>query len=423
MSSNRLLALLGGVVAALIVAVVIVSVVVVSRSGKSSSNSAASSTGANKSSSAASQAKAGTALRLPGDDPLTLDPALVFDVTSSEYVVELFGGLVTLDKDLKVVPDIAKELPTVSSDGTTYTFKLRDDVVFSGSNKKVTAQDFKYSLERAADPKTNSPTADTYLGDIIGTKDMIRSKAKEISGVKVIDDTTLQITIDAAKPYFLAKLTYPTAFVVEKQQVESDARNWTRHPHGTGPFILKQWNIGQNVTLVPNGRYHLGVPALKEVDFQLAGGSALTQYENNEIDVSPVGINDIERVRDSNDPLNKEFHEKPALSTGYIAFNVSQPPFDDPNVRKAFSQSIDKDQLVNVILKNEATKADGILPPGMPGYSKDIKGLAYDPSAAKQLIQSSKYNGKLPPIQLTTSGQGANVGPLVEAIVQQWKQN
>jgi oligopeptide transport system substrate-binding protein len=414
MNNNRLLAILGGIVAVLIIAVIAVSVVLVSRGGSSRSGGAGN---------AGRRGGSSEAFRLPGDDPLTLDPAQVFDTNSSEYVVHLFGGLVTIDKDLKIVPDIAKAAPDISSDGKTYTFHLRDDVVFTGSNRKVTAQDFKYSLERAADPKTDSPTADTYLGDIVGAKDMIRGRANSISGIKVVDDSTLQIQIDAPKPYFLAKLTYPTSFVVDKQQIDSDPRNWTRHPNGTGPFTLKEWNIGKDVILVPNPRYHLGVPALKEVDYNLAGGSVLTQYENNEVDLAGVGINDIERVRDKNDPLNKQFHEKPALSTGYIGFNTQKPPFDDPKVRQALSEAIDKDQLVNVILKNEADKATGILPPGMPGFSKETKGLPFDVNAAKQLLQDSKYAGNLPAIQLTLSGQGANVDPLTQAIIQMWKTN
>ncbi|MGH2447515.1 MAG: ABC transporter substrate-binding protein, partial [Chloroflexota bacterium] len=282
MSSNKLLATLGGVVAVLIVALIVVAVVVTRGSGgKATASASSSKSTTSKSAAAAPKANSGQTLRIPGDDPLTLDPALVFDVTSSQYVVELYGGLVTLDKSLKVVPDIASAMPTVSADGKTYTFHLRADVVFSGSNRRVTAQDFKYSIERACDPNTNSPTADTYLGDIVGCKDMLRSRAKSVSGVKVIDDSTLQITIDASKPYFLAKLTYPTAFVVDKDQIQSDPHNWTRNPHGTGPFILKNWNIGQSLTMVANPRYHLGVPQVKEVDFELAGGSALTEYQNN----------------------------------------------------------------------------------------------------------------------------------------------
>jgi oligopeptide transport system substrate-binding protein len=361
-------------------------------------------------------------LRLPGDDPLTLDPALVTDVTSANYVVELFGGLVTLDKDLKIQPDIAREW-SVSEDGTKYTFKLRDDVAFSGSGRRVTAEDFKWSIERAANPETDSPTADTYLGDIVGAKDMIRGRIKEISGLKVIDSNTLEITIDAPKPYFLAKLTYPTAFVLDKDQIDRDKRNWTRRPNGTGPFKLGEWKIGERIVLVPNERYHgTPKPSLKKVTYSLAGGSSLTQYENEEIDLAGVGVNDIERIRDKSERLNKQFVEKPDLSTYYIAFNTKQPPFDDVKVRQAFGMAVDKQRIVDVVLKNIVPPANTILPPGMPGYNKDTKGLPYDPARAKQLLQESKYQGRLPRVVLTLSGQGQNVGPTVEAMLEMWKQ-
>jgi oligopeptide transport system substrate-binding protein len=416
-NEKRLLAILAGVVGVLVIAVVAVSVILLAgRSGGSTSSTQGSS---NRSS--AGPRESGE-LRLPGDDPLTLDPALVTDVSSAIYVVELFGGLVGLDKSLKVVPDIAREW-TVSDDGKTYTFKLRDDVIFTGSNRRVTASDFKYSLERAADPQTDSPVADTYLGDIVGAKDMIRGKAKEISGVKVVDDTTLQITIDAPKPYFLAKLTYPTAFVVDKDQISRDKRNWTRRPNGTGPFKLQEWKIGERVVLVPNERYHGDPkPKVSKVTYNIAGGSSLTQYENDEVDIAGVGVNDIERIRDKSERLNKEFVEKQELSTSYVAFNTKQPPFDDAKVRQAFALSIDRDRIASVILKNLAPPATTVLPPGMPGYNKNQRGLAYDPDRAKQLLAESKYGTRLPRVVMTMSGTGANLGPTTEAILEMWKQ-
>lgn len=415
MTEKKLLAGIGAVVGVLVLAVAVMTVVILSRGG-----------GDDIAAGGASQSSAGPReageLRLPGDDPLTLDPALVTDVTSATYVVELFGGLVMLDKDLKVVPDIAREWK-VSDDGLRYTFSLRDDVVFSGSGRGVRAQDFKYSMERAAAPDTDSPTADTYLGDIVGAKDMIRNKTKEISGIKVIDDRTLEITIDAAKPYFLAKLTYPTAFAVDKEQIERDKRNWTRRPNGTGPFKLQEWKIGERVVLVPNERYHGDPkPQLKKVTFNLAGGSSLTQYENDEIDLAEVGINDIERIRDKGERLNKEFVEKPELATRYVAFNTKQPPFDDPKVRQAFAMAVDKQRIVDVVLRKIMPVADTILPPGMPGFSAEIKGLRYDPAKAKQLLQESKYQGRLPRVVMTLSGQGQNVGPTIEAMLEMWKQ-
>lgn len=435
--SNKLLAGLAGAVGVLIIGIAVLAVAIIASSGGSSSGaksttkltSSGNGTPAPGASSNTNSAKApssnvkGGELRVPGDDPLTLDPALAFDTTSAEYIVEIYGGLVQLDKNLKIIPDIARDMPTISPDGKSYTFKLRDDVVFQNSNRKVTAQDFKYSMERAASPDTGSSTADQYLGDIVGAKDMIRGKASSISGIKVIDDQTLEIDIDAPKSYFLSKLTFPTAYVVDKTEIDQDKRNWTRHPNGTGPFKLKEWKIGESLTLVANDRYHLGAPALGQITYEIAGGSALTQYENGEIDIAGVGINDIERIRDKNEPLNKEFISKPGLSTFYIGFNTKQAPFDDPKVRRAFGEAIDKQQLVDVILKDVVPAANGILPPGMPGYNKGVKGIPFDANDAKQLIQQSKYAGKIPPITFTTSGQGANVGPIDEAILQMWKDN
>jgi oligopeptide transport system substrate-binding protein len=417
-NEKRLLAILGGVVGVLVLAVVAVTFVIL---GQGDGDGGDGASGGNNNNSSGPRVEG--ELRLPGDDPLTLDPALVTDVTSATYVVELFGGLVTLDKDLKIVPDITREWQ-VSDDGMKYTFKLRDDVLFSGSGRRVTAEDFKWSIERAANPDTDSPTADTYLGDIVGAKDMIRGRTKDISGLKVIDRDTLEITIDAPKPYFIAKLTYPTAFVLDKDQIEKDKRNWTRRPNGTGPFKLQEWKIGERVVLVPNERYHgTPKPSLKRITFNLAGGSSLTQYENEEIDLAGVGVNDIERIRDKGEKLNQQFVEKPDLSTSYIAFNTKQPPFDDPKVRQAFGMAIDKQRIVDVVLKNIVPVANTILPPGMPGYSKDVQGLSFDPAKAKQLLQESKYQGKLPRVVLTLSGQGQNVGPTVEATLEMWKQN
>ena len=413
MKQKRWLPIAGVVAGIAVAAVVALAAVVITNNGGANSQGRPESAGV---------ARQVGELRLPGDDPLTLDPALVTDTSSATYVVELFSGLVALDKDLKVTPDIAKEW-TVSDDGMTYTFKLRDDVVFSGSGRRVTAADVKYSIERAADPVTGSPVADTYLGDIVGAADEINGKAKEISGIKVVDDSTLQITIDRPKPYFLAKLTYPTAFVVDREQIAQDPKNWTRRPNGTGPFVLQEWKIGERVVLTPNDRYYGDPkPSVSRVVFNLAGGSVLTQYESGEVDIAGVGVNDIERVRDSSEKLNAEFLTRPELSTSYIAFNVKQPPFDDPKVRQAFALAVDQDRMAHVILKDLVVPAHTILPPGIPGYSKD-QGTTYDPQRARQLLAESKYAGKLPRIVLTQSGTGSNIGPVMEAILESWKQN
>lgn len=361
-------------------------------------------------------------LRLASDDPPTLDPHLATDATSATYIVEIFGGLVTIDKDLKIVPDLAERWD-VSPDGTVYTFYLRSNALFH-SGKRVTANDIKCSMERAADPRTLSPVADTYLGDIVGVKDKLRGRTQDVRGVEVVDESTVRITIDAAKPYFLAKLTYPTAFVIDCQQVQQNPARWSQRPNGTGPYRLQSWRPGESITLVANPRYHLDPkPSIQKVTYLLAGGSPLTMYENGEIDITGVGLSDIERVRDPRDPLNKEFREVFDLDVSYIGFNIQQQPFDDVKVRQAFAMSIDKQKLAEVALRNAVTPAKGILPPGMPGYNPDLKGLEYNPERAKQLLRESKYGERLPRVTMTVVGAGATSGPTTDAILEMWRQN
>ncbi|HLF72621.1 MAG TPA: peptide ABC transporter substrate-binding protein [Dehalococcoidia bacterium] len=369
----------------------------------------------------------GTDLRLLGPEPIDLDPALIRDAGSAQYAVEVFSGLVQLNADLKVVPDIAESW-TISPDGKVYTFTLRKNALFHVDERAVTADDFKFSLDRAAKlGRTLSTTADAYLGDIVGVRDVILGKSESISGVKAINATTLEITIDAPKPYFLAKMTYPTAYVVERSQVTANPERWWYKPKGTGPYKVRTWEIGERIILEANEKYYGGAPKIKQILFNLAGGSSLTQFENCEIDVSGLGIDDLERVQSAGDPLHDQYVTGPELALSYIGFSVKTPPFDDPKVRQAFAISIDRDQLTRVVGKDASPVATSFMMPGLPGYNPNAKLPAFDPVRAKQLLQESKYGGAsgLPKVRLTVAGGagGATVGAGLEAIQQMWKQN
>jgi oligopeptide transport system substrate-binding protein len=362
-------------------------------------------------------------LNLWDTGPLTLDPAISADMSSHTYVMQIFSGLVRLDQDLNIVPDIAESLPEESPDGTVYTFHLRQGVKFH-NGKEVKAADFKYSWERACDPGTGSSTAATYLGDIVGAKDMLTGNATEISGVKVIGDYTLQVTIDAPKTYFLDKLAYPTAFVVDRANVEA-GQYWWLTPNGTGPFKLKQWAPGQRLVLERSDVYY-GQPAKSEqVVFSLAAANPMDLYETGQIDVVPVYLDYIDEVSDETNPLHLELTITPELSLYYIGFNTAEPPFDDVNVRRAFCHAIDKEHIIKVILRDMVSEARGILPPGMPGYNETVEGLDYDVEEAKALIAESKYGdvANLSPITLTVEGYGNNIPSYLGAIIQEWQQN
>jgi oligopeptide transport system substrate-binding protein len=361
-------------------------------------------------------------LKLYSIDPITLDLAVSAEMTSHEYISQLYSGLLRLDDKLGMAPDIAERWE-ISQDLRTYTFHLRKDVMFH-DGRKVTAADFKYSWERACNPATDSRVAGTYLGDIVGVMDVIQGRAKEISGIKVVNDYRFQVTIDTPKSYFLYKLTYPTAFVVDQANV-AKGREWWRQPNGTGPFKLKEWRENELLVLERNERYHGEIAKIESVEYLLWGGVPMNMYETGEIDIAGISVTYIDRVKDEAGPFYKELQITPQLSFSWIGFNTTKPPFDDVNVRKAFAQALDKDRIISLTFRNLVERADGILPPGIPGYNEYLIGLSYDVDKARELIKTSKYGdvSNLPPITLTTSGYGGLISSTLEAAITQWREN
>jgi oligopeptide transport system substrate-binding protein len=307
-----------------------------------------------------------------------------------------------------------------------YTFTLRDNVTFH-NGKKVTAEDFKWSIERAASPALASHLADTYLNDIIGAEEYIEGDADSIEGIQVIDERTLQITVDAPKAYFLAKLSYPTAFVLDRETVESGGRNWwVENAVGTGPFKLDEYRIGERIVLKRFDEYYRAPrPDVDAINMNLAGGQAMAMYENDEIDVTGVGLFDLERVLNPEEPLNKELVvAPPGFSVSYIGMNASEPPFDDPNFRRALNHAVDKELIADEVLAELVKPAYSILPPGFPGYTTDIKGLHFDPDLAREYLEQSKYADPdtRPRIVVTVPGTGGTIGLDLEVIIEMWKQ-
>lgn len=335
--------------------------------------------------------------------------------------MEVFSGLVAIDSDLKLVPDLAERWD-ISGGGTVYTFRLRAGARFH-NGKEVTAQDFVWSINRAASPRTLSPVTDTYLGDIVGVKDVLAGNTKEVTGVKALDKSTLQITIDAPKAYFLAQLTYPTGYVLDRENVESLGRRWTEKPNGTGPFKLKEYRIGERIVLERNPNYYRGQARVEEVVLILSGGSAMAMYENGEIDITGVGLADLDRVKNPSDPLSKELKEVPTdFSISYIGFNTSVPPFDDIRVRQALNHAVNKKLIADQVFANLVVPANAILPPGFPGYNANVRALEFDTQRAKELLAQSKYAGKMPRITLTVPGTGGSIGLDLEVILEMWRQ-
>lgn len=367
----------------------------------------------------------GGTLRLLFADPPTFDPHLTEDSTSGLLVNELFGGLVTIEPfNFSVALDLAERWE-ISPDGSEYTFTIHPNAKFHDGTP-VTAQDFKWSIERVADPELASPIVDQYLNDIVGVQAKLDGAASEVAGVQVVDDQTIRFNVDLPKAYFLAKLTYPSAFVLDQNNVEL-GETWFETPNGTGPFRLVEYTIGETIRLGRNEHYHLGPPHLDEVEMILSGGSRMILFENDEIDVTGVGLADLERVLDPSDALNPLVHPYPArFSTSYIGLNVDDPPLDDPKFRKALNLAFDREQIASIVYEGAVRPAKTIIPPRFPSFNPELDPYPYDPEEARRLLAESKYGAdpdSIPRLVLSISGSlGAAVPLGLEVILQAWEQ-
>lgn len=330
--------------------------------------------------------------------PTDLDPARVQDGTTIDLLQNIFEGLVAWNEKSQIVPNLAESW-VVSNGGRTYTFHLRPGVKFQ-NGREVTAQDFKYSIDRACDPATRSQTAADYLNDIVGAMDCIEGKAKGVSGVKPLDKDTLQITIDAPKSYWIDKLTYPTAWAVCREAIEKEGGVVDeRSAVGTGPFMIAKpsdYQRGYQVTLTAFPGYHGGKPALSGIVRPILqdASTRLNQFAAGDLDITPVSPADLDRI-DSDPRLKPDLKSWDRAATWYVALNQDAPgsPFKSKAVRQAFNMAIDKEEVIRVAQKGIVPVANAICPPGMGDFVSTCKPLPYDVPRAQQLMASAGYPG------------------------------
>jgi oligopeptide transport system substrate-binding protein len=358
------------------------------------------------------------ALILSSGEPETLDPALTHS-GPSDLIGDLFSGLVVLDPGMQVRPAIAESWD-VSAGGTVFTFHLNPRARFH-NGRPVVADDVRFSWERAARPATGSSTVLLYLGDIVGLAEFRAGSSDSIQGVRVLDDHTLQVTIDAPKPYFLAKLTYPVSWLVDRYQVSLP--RWELHPNGTGPFRHVQHIKDQIFTLEPNPYYYGEPPRLAHLVYLMYAGYTQRLYQDGQVDFASLSRDQLDRAQDPTDGLYGRVVTEASLCTNYVSLNTALPPFDDARVRRAFALAVDRPRYVEAIANGEDTPGRGLLPPGMPGRSEAIHDPAYDPNQARALLAQSSYASKgLPPIVWTVPTSGGQASPEAALLTDMWKE-
>lgn len=361
-------------------------------------------------------------------EPTTLDPGLVSDGPTIDLLQQVYEGLVGWSEKNEIVPKIAAAMPKVSADGRTYTFTIRDGVKFH-NGRAVTAEDVKYSITRSLEPKLNSPVAMTYLNDIVGAKAVRDGKTPDLAGVKVVDPKTVTITIDKPRAYFLGKLTYPTGYVLAKEEVEKGKMINGAHSIdggnvvGTGPFKLATYVPQSRVVIDANADYWDGKPKLSRIErpIILDAQTARNLYDTGGLDIVEVAKSQYEQ--DQNDPkLKEEIKLFPRAAVWYVGLNQTHyAPFKDKRVRLAFAHAIDKDAIIKNVLLGVPGRAEGILPEGLPGFDSNLKGLEYNPELSKKLLAEAGFpEGKgLPPLVLSFRQKQPDIANTAQVLKEQ----
>ena len=341
------------------------------------------------------------------NDLSTLDPAIGYDWQNWSIIKSIFDGLMDYRAGTtELVPHLAESFE-VSEDGTSYTFQLRDGVVFH-NGRELVAEDVKYSLERVLDPETQSPGQGFYLG-IEGAEEFIAGEAEEVTGIEVVDPATVRFQLTEPDASFLHKLALNFAHVVPQEAVEAAGGDFGHNPVGTGAFEFGEWVLGQRVVLERNPDYFVeNRPYLDRIVFQvgLDPNVAFLQLLRGQVDVLGDGIPSARFTEVMNDPdLSDQVVRGEQLNTTYVTLNTEIEPLDDPQVRKALNMAINKERIVRII-NNRADPANQILPPLMPGYAEDYEGYPYDPDAAREMLAEAGY-----PDGFSTTLYAFNVAP------------
>jgi peptide/nickel transport system substrate-binding protein len=374
----------------------------------------------------------------------TLEPVMSNSNQSIWGLALMMEGLVEYDKQNNLIPCIAKSW-TISQDGLTYTFILRNDVYFhdspcfklsGGKGRKVSASDFKYCIERVNNPKTKTRGSWVFRDRIKGAQEYIdfmsgksNSEVTGISGLKAYNDSTL--VIELTKPFspFLSILTMSYGFVYPKEAVEHYVDKFGQNPVGTGAFKLDKWIFDQELLYEKNPSYWgkdsqgNSLPYLDgvRITFTQSSETEFLDFQNGKYDYHDPSSETFDQITDKNGNLleadSKNFNmiKQPWLQTVFFGMMQSpelpggkEGPFaGNKKLRQALNYAIDRDKIMNFVLKNRGIAAvNGPLPPGMPGFDSTIKGYNYDKEKALKLLEEAGYpNGKGLNLTLVTGNE------------------
>jgi peptide/nickel transport system substrate-binding protein/oligopeptide transport system substrate-binding protein len=358
------------------------------------------------------------------EDPKTADVQL----TTDQYCIPLniFDRLVEAETTKpgvsQLVPGLAEKW-TVSADGLTYTFNLRKGVKFS-NGETLKADDVLFTFDRMLNPVTKALNTD-FLDMIAGASDRMDGKSDLVSGIKVVDDYSVRITLSKPFAPFLANLATPAGSIYNRKGTLAGADQFGLDPArtvGTGAFTLESWTVNDSVKLKANPAYYRGKPSVAGIEIKVVP-DANTQrllFETGDLDVL-----DLDNARSqvpyflASDQWKKFIASGPRVGIYYYTFNESIKPFDNVNVRKAVQMAIDRKTILEKLYDGKGSIENGIFPNGLLGHNPALATIPYDLKKAKDLLAKAGYgNGfDMEIAQVTDSPSTLKINEAVQSML------
>ena len=311
-------------------------------------------------------------------EPSILVPMLAGDSASHSVAGMIFNGLVKYDTDLSVTGDLAESWD-ISKDGLVITFHLRKNVKWT-DGADFTADDVLFGYRAIIDEKT--PTA--YSEDF-----------RQVKKAEVPDKYTFRVTYE--KPFAPALTSWGNLVVLPKHLIEGKdltKSEFGRNPVGLGPYKLKKWVAGQELTLDSYRDYFEGRPYIDHYMYRIIPDSATMFLELQAGGVDMMGLTPIQYTKQTDTDFFRDNFQKfryPTFAYTHMAFNLKHPWFKDKRIRQAIACAIDKSEIVDVVLFGLGSPATGPYVPNTWPYNPDVKKYGYDPEKAKQLMKEAGW--------------------------------
>jgi oligopeptide transport system substrate-binding protein len=364
-------------------------------------------------------------------DPETLDPQKTQTTAEAHLLRDLFEGLVIHNAKGEVVPGAAESW-TISTDGKTYTFKIRANAKWSNGDA-VTAKDFEFSYRRILNPETGAKYAN-LIYPILNAESYNKGKGAKAEdvGVKAVDAATFEIKLERPTPYFLEMLTHSTSIPVHPATVAKHGKDFVKVENwvSNGAYKLKDNTPNAQIVLVKNPNFHAAASVkIDEVRFYPRAdlAAAARQFQAGELHfTTDIPADQVKFLREK---LGKQVSIAPYLGTFYLAVNTAKAPFNDARVRAALSYAIDREFIAEQVWAGTMLPAYGFIPPGIGNYVAkpyELDSKAMSPidreAKAKDLLKAAGFGpGKPLKVQIRFNMTDNNKATVV-AVADQWKQ-